>query len=73
MQSICAPTLVMHGDEDRIIHISNAKLLHAMSKNPVPPLWLPGYDHQNLDFSPEYLPRLEEFFRNLGKAQTEPL
>jgi len=65
VEDICAPTLVMHGNEDRIIHISNAQLLHDRAKNPVPALWLPGYDHQNLDFSPEYLPRLEDFFKNL--------
>lgn len=67
---ITAPILVMHGTEDEVIDISNAALLHSLCESsPVDPLWATGYNHQNLDFSPEYLPKLADFFQALDHPQ----
>lgn len=58
---IQAPTLIMHGTEDEVIHISCGKRLHELCKNPVEPLWAMGFNHQNLEMCPDYLPKLESF------------
>ncbi|KAG1675417.1 hypothetical protein FOA52_012336 [Chlamydomonas sp. UWO 241] len=58
---INAPTLIMHGTEDEVIHISCARRLHELTKNPVEPLWAGGFNHQNLEMCSEYLPRLRDF------------
>ena len=65
--NINAPTLIMHGTRDEIIDIGNAKFLHSLCKHPVSPLWAEGYNHQNLDLSPEYLPKLDKYLRTLER------
>ena len=67
VKKIRAPTLVMHGTADEVIHISNAYLLHSSCLNPVAPLWMEGYNHQNLEFAPEYLERLQLYFHDLTR------
>ena len=65
VQKIRAPVLIMHGTEDEVIDISNAALLHDLCKESKDPLWADGYNHQNLDFAPEYMEKLQVFFQNL--------
>ena len=69
---INCPILIMHGTADEVIDISNATLLHSLAKYPRTPLWAEGYNHQNLDFSPEYQPKLEEFLRSLERGDQTP-
>ncbi|QDZ21385.1 alpha/beta-hydrolase [Chloropicon primus] len=68
VQKIKAPTLIMHGTADEVIHISNATLLHSLCGNSVSPLWVEGYDHQNLDFSPQYVERLGHFMQEISMS-----
>lgn len=43
----------------------HGKALHKAAKNPYPPLWASGYGHQNLEFCNQYLPKLQEFLRDM--------
>lgn len=69
---ISAPTLIMHGTEDEVIHISCGQRLHELAKNKVDPLWAQGFNHQNLEMCPEYLPRLIGFIQDVSKALDPP-
>eukprot|EP00197_Chlamydomonas_leiostraca_P005147 CAMPEP_0202876228 /NCGR_PEP_ID=MMETSP1391-20130828/28675_1 /ASSEMBLY_ACC=CAM_ASM_000867 /TAXON_ID=1034604 /ORGANISM="Chlamydomonas leiostraca, Strain SAG 11-49" /LENGTH=340 /DNA_ID=CAMNT_0049558033 /DNA_START=86 /DNA_END=1109 /DNA_ORIENTATION=+ len=63
---IKAPVLVMHGTEDEVIHISCGQKLASLAKNKYPPFWAQGYNHQNLETSPEYLPTLQKFIHHVA-------
>lgn len=67
-----SPLLVMHGTEDEVIHISCGQRLHELSKNKFPPLWAHGYTHQNVEMSPDYLPKLQEFIARVGTPDVQP-
>lgn len=80
---IKAPTLIMHGTDDEVIHISCGKRLHELCKNAVEPLWAEGFNHQvrRLALEPVLHPRPESgrlmmFFSLLTAAcvcpRTEP-
>lgn len=56
-----APTLVMHGTNDQVVGVLQGRTLHALLQRPVEPLFCTGYTHNNLESSPEYLPRLRRF------------
>ncbi|KAL0049917.1 hypothetical protein WJX82_000780 [Trebouxia sp. C0006] len=60
-----AKTLIMHGDKDEVVPFEHGKALHKAAKNPYPPLWASGFGHQNLEFCTPYLPKLQEFLRDL--------
>lgn len=55
------------GTKDEVVDISAGRALHAAAKNPVAPLWAQNCNHQNVELSPEYLPRLRAFVRDVGK------
>ncbi|GAX81505.1 hypothetical protein CEUSTIGMA_g8933.t1 [Chlamydomonas eustigma] len=65
---INAPTLVMHGTEDEVIHFSCGVKLHELCKNKVEPLWAEGFNHQNLEMCPQYLPTMESFIAAATQA-----
>ena len=48
-----------------MVHLTHGQMLHALCKNPAKPLWAEGCDHQNVELSPEYLPRLKEFLQEV--------
>ncbi|KAL0042407.1 hypothetical protein WJX77_011444 [Trebouxia sp. C0004] len=60
-----AKTLIMHGDKDEVVPFEHGKALYKAAKNPYPPLWASGFGHQNLEFCTLYLPKLQEFLRDL--------
>lgn len=62
---ITAPLLVLHGTADEVIHVSAGERLAALAPNGVPPLLAEGFDHQNVECSPEYLPRMKEFLSRI--------
>ncbi|KAI8475436.1 MAG: Alpha/Beta hydrolase protein [Monoraphidium minutum] len=62
---IRAPLLVLHGTADEVIHVSAGERLAALAPNGVPPLLAQGFDHQNVECCPDYLPRLREFLAQL--------
>mmetsp|Transcript_14510 Transcript_14510/g.40862 ORF Transcript_14510/g.40862 Transcript_14510/m.40862 type:complete len:279 (-) Transcript_14510:34-870(-) len=65
MPKVECPTTILHGSEDDVIGIEHGHRLHELCKNPAAPLWLEGYNHQNLELSPMYLPHLREFLARL--------
>jgi len=48
MDQVQCPVLVMHGTEDDIVPLGNGLAIHEACKNPVEPLWLEGYGHNDL-------------------------
>ena len=55
----------MQGTEDEVIAIDHGHKLHELCKSSCDPLWLDGYNHQNLELSPLYLPHLRKFLSSL--------
>jgi hypothetical protein len=60
------------GSEDEVIDISHGKQLHQLASNTAAPLWLEGYNHQNLEASVEYLPHLRRFLLQVPSAAQLP-
>lgn len=58
---IKAPTLVIHGTEDEIIDISHGQAIHSLLAHPVPPLWVEGAGHNDIELFREFLDRLRKF------------
>ena len=58
----------MQGTKDDVVPISAGRALHAAAQRPVAPLWAEGYDHQNVELCPQYLPRLKAFLREVAAA-----
>lgn len=58
---IKAPTLVIHGTEDEIIDISHGQAIHSLLTHPVPPLWVEGAGHNDIELFREFLDRLRKF------------
>jgi hypothetical protein len=50
----------------KVIHVSAGERLAALAPNAVAPLLAEGFDHQNVEACPEYLPRLKEFLSTVG-------
>ncbi|KAK9867301.1 hypothetical protein WJX84_010821 [Apatococcus fuscideae] len=66
---IKVPVLVMHGTQDEVIDIAHGKELHGLCKRPHTPFWAEGYNHQNLEMAPGYLPALRDFMRHCATRQ----
>ena len=56
-----APTLVMHGRRDQVIPFEHGEQLHDLCRNPVEPLFLSRATHDDVELSPQYIPRLKLF------------
>eukprot|EP00887_Chlorella_sp_A99_P003849 scaffold11.g3849.t1 len=54
--------LVVHGTSDEVIDVAHGRQLHSLAATAAEPLWLPGYNHQNVETAAEYIPRLRHFF-----------
>uniref|UniRef100_A0A061QKR2 Abhydrolase domain-containing protein fam108c1-like n=1 Tax=Tetraselmis sp. GSL018 TaxID=582737 RepID=A0A061QKR2_9CHLO len=65
MPKVKCVTTILHGTEDEVIAIEHGYKLHSLCKRPWGPLWLEGYNHQNLELSPQYLPHLRSFLAQL--------
>jgi len=55
----------MQGVEDDVVHLTHGKMLHSLAKKPSEPLWAEGCDHQNVELSPLYLPRVRSFMEEV--------
>jgi hypothetical protein len=48
-----------------VVSVTCGAKLVSLAPAAVEPLWAQGYDHQNLEACPEYLPRLKAFLAEL--------
>ena len=55
----------MQGDDDEVVPFEHGKALYKAARNPAPPLWAQGYNHQNLECCRQYLPSLHTFLQSL--------
>lgn len=55
--------LVLHGTKDEVIDIQHGRELWKLAKTPstAGAMWAEEYGHQDLEASPEYIPRLRKF------------
>ncbi|KAL6771562.1 hypothetical protein ACKKBG_A26875 [Auxenochlorella protothecoides x Auxenochlorella symbiontica] len=58
---IAAPTLVVHGTADSVIPVGHGRTLATLCPAAVEALWVEGADHDNVEDSPLYVPRLKAF------------
>uniref|UniRef100_A0A383W7Y1 Serine aminopeptidase S33 domain-containing protein n=1 Tax=Tetradesmus obliquus TaxID=3088 RepID=A0A383W7Y1_TETOB len=65
VKKVDVPLLVLHGTADEVIDVSAGRRLAELAPAAVTPLLAEGFDHQNLEACPEYLPRLKEFLQQL--------
>ena len=56
--------LSAQGTKDEVVDISAGRALHAAAQQPVEPLWIEGCDHQSVELSVTYLPRLRRFIQS---------
>jgi hypothetical protein len=65
--SCCRPPRASRpqGTADEVIHFSHGKKAHELAQQPYPALWAEGYNHQNLETCPEYIPALNTFLDKL--------
>lgn len=61
---INSPVLVIHGTEDEVIDISHGQAIHSLCRNPVPPLWVEGAGHNDIELFREYLERVKKFINS---------
>eukprot|EP00877_Chromochloris_zofingiensis_P011070 jgi/Chrzof1/6216/Cz17g16030.t1 len=61
IKRVTAPVLVMHGTHDDVINVSAGQKLAELAPQPFEPLIAEGYDHQNLEMCPQYVPHLRRF------------
>ncbi|CAK9305055.1 unnamed protein product [Gordionus sp. m RMFG-2023] len=55
--------LIIHGTADDVIDCGHGRALHSLLPRPaLPPLWVPGAGHNDIESRPEYLNRLKKFF-----------
>ena len=62
----------MHGTADEVVSITCGAKLVSLAPAAVEPLWAQGYDHQNLESCPDYLPRLKAFLAELFPEEFTP-
>jgi hypothetical protein len=53
----------------QVIDVSAGRQLAELAPAAVTPLLAEGFDHQNLEACPEYLPRLREFLQQIQQQQ----
>ena len=51
--------------EDDVVHLSHGKMLYSLAQRPSEPLWAEGCDHQNVELSGKYLPRVRGFMEEV--------
>jgi len=67
---ITQPALVMHGTEDRVIHVEHGRRVFASLASERKQLWLvEGAGHNDIEFRFEYVARLVSFLRSLGDEE----
>ena len=68
---IQCPAFVMHGEEDDVVPIKHAKLVHSRLKMAAPGWWVPHADHTNIDtrYKQEFFERLKEFVDSVRNFQ----
>ena len=52
------------GTKDEVVDISAGRALHAAAQHPAEPLWIEGCDHQSVELSVTYLPRMRRFIES---------
>ncbi|KAK9800316.1 hypothetical protein WJX73_000792 [Symbiochloris irregularis] len=60
-----APALIIHGTADSVVPIEHGQTLHRLCKQPSEPLWASGHDHDDVELSNQYLPRLQAFLKQV--------
>ncbi len=63
------PSHNRQGTDDDVISIEHGKKLHELCKSARDPLWLDGYNHQNLELHKEYHRHLLKFLSALPWAR----
>jgi hypothetical protein len=54
----------------QVIDVSAGMRLAELAPAAVPPLLAEGFDHQNVEACPEYLPKLKEFLAHVESVST---
>lgn len=67
------PCLVLHGTADDVIDVSCGRKIAALCKFGGDHLFPEGYNHQNLETCPEYLPTLQKFMDRVAEGAEEDL
>jgi hypothetical protein len=57
--------LCTQGTADEVIHFSCGQKAHELAPVKAKPLWAEGYNHQNLETCPQYIPALNAFLDEL--------
>ena len=60
----CGWGLCAQGTKDEVVDISAGRALHAAAQHPAEPLWIEGCDHQSVELSVAYLPRMRRFIQS---------
>ena len=55
----------LQGTADSVVPVEHGQTLHRLCKQPTEPLWAVGRDHDDVELSDEYLPRLQAFLRQV--------
>lgn len=57
---IKSPVLVIHGTEDEVIDFTHGVEIHDKCARPLPPLWIEGAGHNDIELYSQYLERLRK-------------
>ncbi|KAJ5074057.1 alpha/beta hydrolase domain-containing protein 17c [Anaeramoeba ignava] len=71
VKKLDSPTLVIHGESDKIIDSEHGHELYRLLPNPVDPLWIDEAGHNDIvsNFAYEFFPRIEHFFEEIAKNE----
>lgn len=61
LRQISSRILVIHGTNDRVIHVSHGVSIYEKCPENVDPLWVEGAGHNDIQFHVKYLERLRRF------------
>ena len=56
--------LCAQGTKDEVVDISAGRALHGAAQHAAEPLWIEGCDHQSVELSVTYLPRMRRFIQS---------
>eukprot|EP01112_Ceratiomyxa_fruticulosa_P001196 TRINITY_DN1119_c0_g1_i4.p1 TRINITY_DN1119_c0_g1~~TRINITY_DN1119_c0_g1_i4.p1 ORF type:complete len:201 (-),score=31.03 TRINITY_DN1119_c0_g1_i4:108-710(-) len=74
INKIRCPVFIMHGTLDEVINIQHGRTLHSLLRNPYPPWWIKGADHNDIEarhYEP-YINQISEFLKNVQPTPPIP-